>query len=157
TQANRPLAVTTPLGKDVLLLIGVQGHEAISTLFHFDLELLAPKESPVAFDKLLGQPVTVRLRLDEKSARFFHGIVCRFHEGERDEVFTHYRAEVVPRLWLWTKKVRSRIFQHVSVPAILKEILSGLDVRYELQETYEPRDYCVQYRESDFAFVSRLM
>jgi type VI secretion system secreted protein VgrG len=60
-------------------------------------------------------------------------------------------------LWLLTKKVRSRIFQHLTIPDILSAVLTGLDVAYELTATYFPRDYCVQYGESDFDFVSRLM
>ena len=68
-----------------------------------------------------------------------------------------YRAEVVPQLWLWTKKVQSRVFQHLSVPDILKQVLKGLKVTYQFQVNYHPRDYCVHYRESDFAFASRLM
>src|SRR5262249_12530283 len=59
--------------------------------------------------------------------------------------------------WLWTKNVQSRIFQQKSVPDILKEVLKGLDFSSEIQGTFEPRDYCVQYRESDFDFASRLM
>jgi type VI secretion system secreted protein VgrG len=110
TQANRPLAVTTPLGADALLLVGFQGHEAISQLSHFRLELLAPRQVYVPFDKLVGQPAAVRLSLPGGGRRFFHGLVNRFTQGGRDETFTHYRAEIVPQLWLWTKKVRSRIF-----------------------------------------------
>jgi type VI secretion system VgrG family protein len=68
-----------------------------------------------------------------------------------------YRASLTPKLWLLTKKVRSRIFQHVTVPDILNAVLTGMDVTYELSATYFPRDYCVQYGESDFNFVSRLM
>src|SRR2546426_616023 len=63
TQANRPLGVTTPLGEDALLLVGFQGHEAISQLFRFQLALLAAKETAIAFDKIVGQPATVKLVL----------------------------------------------------------------------------------------------
>jgi len=64
---------------------------------------------------------------------------------------------LAPKLWLLTKKVRCRIFQHLSTPDILRKVFNGLDVIYELFGAYHERDYCVQYRESDFAFVSRLM
>jgi type VI secretion system secreted protein VgrG len=157
TQANRLLAVTTPLGKDALLLIGFGGQEAISQLFEFRLDLLAPKENPIAFDRILGQPATVKLALAGGSTRFFNGIVKRFSQGQRDDDFTHFEAEVVPQFWLWTKKVQSRIFQHLTIPDILKQVLAGLNVKWELKGSYQPRDYCVQYRESDFAFASRLM
>jgi type VI secretion system secreted protein VgrG len=157
TQVNRPIQITTPLGKDVLLLTGFQGHEGISRLFHFRLDLLAERSQAIPFDRVVGQNVTVDLVLPSKEQRFFNGIVNRFTQGRRDDEFTHFRADLVPQLWLWTKRVQSRIFQHLSVPKILEQVLTGLDVRFDLQESYHPRDYCVQYRESDFAFASRLM
>jgi type VI secretion system secreted protein VgrG len=158
TQANRPLEATTPLGKDVLLLVGVTGHEEISKLFNFRLELLAEKTATVAFDKLLGQKVTVKLQLPDKGKyRYFNGICNRVSQGEQDEDFTAYSLEIVPQFWLLTRRAQSRIFQHISVPDILKKVLEGMDVTYELQGTFEKRDFCVQYRETDFDFASRLM
>ncbi|MGL4421160.1 MAG: type VI secretion system Vgr family protein, partial [Gemmataceae bacterium] len=68
-----------------------------------------------------------------------------------------YSLEIVPAFWLLTKKTQSRIFQQMTVPDILKQVLTGLDVAYELPGTWEQRDYCVQYRETDFNFASRLM
>src|SRR5205085_5694418 len=73
------------------------------------------------------------------------------------EQFTSYSAEVVPKLWLLTHQARSRIFQQKSVPDILKQVFQGFDCDFELRSTYEPREYCVQYRETDFNFASRLM
>jgi type VI secretion system secreted protein VgrG len=157
TQVHRPMAVTTPLGPDALLLIGFAGQEGISRPFKFELDLLAENKTTVAFDKLLGQNVTVALELPDGKDRYFSGIVSRFSQGQRDARFTEYQAEVVPRLWLWTRRVQSRIFHQTTVPDILKNVLEGLDVTYEIQGTFHPRDYCVQYRESDFAFASRLM
>jgi type VI secretion system secreted protein VgrG len=157
TQANRPFTVTTPLGKDVLLLTGFQGHEAISQLFNFQVDLLAETQSEIHFDRIVGQNVTVEMRLANEEKRYFNGMVKRFSQGARDESFVHFRAELVPKLWLLTKKVRSCIFQHLSVPDILRRVFSELDVTYEISGTYYPRDYCVQYRESDFDFASRLM
>ncbi len=158
SQAKRPIGITTPLGEDVLLLTAIRGHEGISELFRFDLELIAENKKTVAFEKVLGQNVTVRLDLpEEKGKRYFNGIVSRFSQARRDQTFTHFRAELVPRLWLLTRKSQSRIFQHVAVPDILKELLKGLTVKMEISGTYEPRDYCTQYRETDFAFASRLM
>ena len=97
------------------------------------------------------------MRLLDDSKRYFNGIVNRFSQGARDETFNHFRADIVPKFWLLTKKVRSRIFQHLSVPDILNQVLVGFDVSYEMTGTYYQRDYCVQYRESDFDFASRLM
>jgi len=157
TQADRPLRITTPLGADVLLIRGLKGREEISRPFAFHLELIAALPQEVDFNKIVGQSVTVELRLLDDSKRFFNGIVNRFSQGARDEHFVHFRAQVVPKLWLLTRRARSRIFQHLSVPEILKQVLTGFDVSYEVSGTYYPRDYCVQYRESDFAFASRLM
>ena len=68
-----------------------------------------------------------------------------------------YHLDVVPQFWFLTKRAQSRIFQQVSVPQILQQVLAGLDVSYDLRGTYQPRDYCVQYRETDFDFACRLM
>jgi type VI secretion system secreted protein VgrG len=157
TQSTSPLAITTPLGKDILLLTGFRGHEAISELFNFQVDLLAEVGNEIHFDRIVGQNVTVEMRLANNEKRYFNGIINRFSQGPRDETFVHFRGEIVPKFWLLTKKVRSRIFQHLSVPDILRQVLSELNVAYELSETYFPRDYCVQYRESDFDFASRLM
>ena len=157
TQANSPLIVTTPLGQDVLLLHRLRGREAISQLFSFQAEFLAKLGTEVHFDQILGQKVTVEMRLADGGTRYFDGIVKQFSQGGRDENFVNFRAEIVPSVWLLTKTVRSRIFQHLSTPDILKKVLQGFDVSYKLLANYHQRDYCVQYRESDFDFASRLM
>ncbi len=157
TQEERPLSVTTPLGKDALLILGLQGHETVSHLFQFHLDLMADLETEIRFDRILGQNVTVEMRLPDGGKRYFNGIVRRFSQGARDKHFVAYRAEVVPKLWLLSKKVRSRIFQHLTIPQILQQVLTGIDVSFEISGSYYERDYCVQYRESDFAFASRLM
>jgi type VI secretion system secreted protein VgrG len=175
TQAGRPLAVRVKgLGEDDLLLERFTGHEAISELFHFRLEMLA--EKPIEFAKVLGQEVTVELRppgvfalVPTAELRYFHGIIKRLSQGEyvnggtnRQDRFIRYEAEMAPALWLLTKRVQSRIFQQKTVPAILDQVLEdewGLDIlapQFD-EKPFYPRDYCVQYRESDFAFVSRLM
>src|SRR5262249_3348616 len=88
---------------------------------------------------------------------FFSGIVSRVSQGEQDAELTAYRVEMVPQFWLLTRRAQSRIFQHLTVPDILKKVLHGLDVSYEIQGAFQPRDYCVQYRETDFNFACRLM
>ncbi|MGE5715262.1 MAG: type VI secretion system Vgr family protein, partial [Acidobacteriota bacterium] len=155
-QTARRLSVTTQL-KDVLLLNGFTGTESISRLFHFQLQCVAEHAKKVPFDALLGQPVTVEVELPGDATKYINGICNRAAQGNRDEVFTEYLLDVVPRFWLLSRKVQSRIYQHISVPDILKKVLTGLDVSWEIQGDFEPRDYCVQYRESDFAFASRLM
>ena len=158
-QADRWMTVTTPLGPDDLLLVGFAGHEAVSQLFSFQLDLLAENQTVIPFEQLLGQKMTVNLTLPESptTKRHFSGICVRLTQSAQDNTFTSYRAEVVPELWLLSKKAQSRIFQQLTVPEILKQVLAGLDVSYQLSGTYNSRDYCVQYRETDFNFASRLM
>jgi len=163
TQDNRSIKVDTDLGKDVLLLVGFTGSEAISRLFSFQLDLLSEDRNQVKFEKVLGKGVAITVVLPGGEKRFFHGICNRFSQGQEDgdgqsfSTFTNYRMEVVPQFWLLTKRQQSRIFQQLTVPEILKKVLEGLDVSFEIGGSFEQRDYCVQYRESDFAFASRLM
>jgi type VI secretion system secreted protein VgrG len=157
TQQNRAFAIKTPLGEDKLVITGFRGHEAISQMFHFQLNLLAEITTEVPFERIVGQNATLEMRLVEGQRRHFHGLIQRFTRAGSDENFTHYRAELVPDLWRLTKKISSRVFQRLTIPDILEKVLVGLNVNYELSGVYRKRDYCVQYRESDFDFVSRLM
>lgn len=159
TQANHPLEIVTPLGKDVLLITGFRGEEGISRLFEFHADMIADAKKDIAFEKVLGQKVAIRLNLSTGKPRYFSGICNRFSQGESDKDFCAYTLQIVPQFWLLTKTAQSRIFQQQSVPDILKAVLKGLDpnVAYQLSGKYEPRNYCVQYRESDFDFACRLM
>ncbi len=162
TQENWPFAVSTPLGPDVLSLVGFTAEETISRLFTYQLDLIADNQSEVPFEKLLGQSITLELGWSagqgpREKKRFFNGICSRIAQGERDKEFTSYRMEVVPRLWFLTRRAQSRIFQHLSVPDILKKVLTDLNPTLKLHGKYDPRDYCAQYRETDFNFACRLM
>jgi type VI secretion system secreted protein VgrG len=164
TQANRALMVSTPLGGDALLLDSFSAVETMSEPFSIRLDLLALPTTPVPFEKLLTQPITVAVTPPDGSPqRFFHGLVTRFGQGrqargiEGTVQLIRYFAELRPAFWLLSRRVRSRIFQSMSVPDILKDVLTGTEVSFRLEGKYEPREYCVQYRESDFAFASRLM
>ena len=162
-QAGREITISTPLGDDALLLNGFTGREAISAPFRFELELLSPASSPVAFDKLLGQAVTIKLALPGGQTRPINGVVVKLSQGPRLQgtaggaTFLRYRAEIAPKFWLLTRKAQCRIFQQMTVPDILKKVLTGLTIDDQIQGTFDPRDYCVQYRETDFDFASRLM
>lgn len=163
TQTGHPIAVNTPLGPDKLLLIGITGQETVSRLFHFQLELLATNANAkdVTFDKLLGQKIGVELEVTagKSDKRYISGLCSRVVEGEQDTDVTSYHLEIVPQFWLWTRRAQSRIFQQMSAPDILKKVLKGMDPApaFELQGTFEKRDFCVQYRETDFNFACRLM
>src|ERR1700722_15782846 len=90
TQANRPLAIHTPLGADKLLLIGLNGQEAISQLYSFHLEALAEVRTTIPFEGLLGQKVTACLQLPASTYRYFNGIVIKVTEDGSDKLFTGY-------------------------------------------------------------------
>ena len=163
TQTSRNMKVSTPLGPDKLLLTGFTGHEMISGLYSFTLDLITENTTVVDFGALLGKELAVTMLIDagtdgvSSKERYFRGICRRIVQGDRDDSFTTFRAEIVPPLWLTTRVARSRVFQHLSVPDILKKVLSGLQVKWMVQGTFEKRDYCVQYRETDFNFCARLM
>jgi type VI secretion system secreted protein VgrG len=168
TQKDRLMSLDTPLGQDVLLPESFVGSESISGLFSYELDLLADlenkKDQSVKFDALIGKGATLKLET-KNGRRYFHGMIRRFVEGYQSERFVHYRMELVPWLWLLTLKSNLRIFQDMSCTDILKKVFDGVKsshselVAYRDATTasYEKWDYCVQYRETDFNFVSRLM
>jgi len=164
TQENRLLKISTPLGEDFLLLNRLSAIEEISSLFSFDVELLHDEGeerdfTPTFIDvkSILGQAVAIDITQRDGTTRTLSGIVNHFSQRQRDRRFTYYHATIVPYVWILTQISQSRIFQHKSVPDILKEVFKGFDVSYEMQGTFKPRNYCVQYRETDFDFASRLM
>ncbi|PYV12047.1 MAG: type VI secretion system tip protein VgrG, partial [Acidobacteria bacterium] len=143
-----------------LRVVRFEGTEALSQLFHFRLEL-AMDEAEADFDALLGKPGLLRIEGLE-ATRYISGIVSRFEQSSEPTRLTHYVAELVPKIWLLGLRQKSRIFQELSTPDIIKKVLTDAEIpsdefRISVAESYEPRDYCVQYRESDLAFISRLM
>src|SRR6185437_11905889 len=159
TQEGRLLSLTTPLRKDKLLLRGLEGREGMSSLFQFDLAMVSDAAN-ISFDDIVGKNVTVNLELVDGAKRHFNGLVSRFTQSGRDEHFVHYRAEVVPWLWMLTRHSDCRIFQNKNVPDIIEAVFGDRgfsDYRLSLQASYSPLEYCVQYRETDFNFVTRLM
>jgi type VI secretion system secreted protein VgrG len=158
-QDNRSIRITTPLGKDVLLFVHMSATEHVSQLFHFDLTLLSDK-GDIDPDKLLGHPATVTVTIDEQHKRYFHGLVTDFSQTGYEERRHEYRAVVRPWFWFLTRTADCRIFQNKSVPDIFKDVCrqAGFsDYDLQLGGTYDPWDYCVQYRETDFNFLSRLL
>jgi type VI secretion system secreted protein VgrG len=159
TQTNRRIAISTPLGQDILLLRGFTGSEAISQLFHFDLDLLSESDS-IKFPDIVGTNVTLRIFDSTGAERYWNGFISRFSQGAQDHRFTAYRAHMVPWLWFLTRTADCRIFQKMKAPDIIQQIFKDLsfqDFELHLYGDFTARDYCVQYRETDFNFVSRLM
>ncbi len=163
TQEGRLLSLATPLAADFLLIKRIRAAEGISQLFRFELEMLHEEDEvgnePTLVDpqQLLGQKMTVSVTQADGAERFFNGICVDFTQGNRNERFSKYKAELVPEIWLLSQNSQSRIFQNQSVPEILRRVFDGFEYDDEIQGTFEPRNYCVQYRESDFNFASRLM
>ncbi|MGH9432858.1 MAG: type VI secretion system Vgr family protein [Terriglobia bacterium] len=158
TQENRLISVDTPLGQDVLLLQGFSGHEAISRLFRFDLDLLS-EDDTISFKDIVGQNVTITVNT-AGDPRYLNGLISRFALTGRESGLTHYEAEMVPWVWFLTRYADCRIFQNLAIPDIIEQVFKNrgfTDFKRQLQNTYSPVEYCVQYRETDFNFVSRLM
>jgi type VI secretion system secreted protein VgrG len=158
TQANRRLRIATPLGPDALLITALTGTEGVSTLFHFQAELLG-RDEKADFDAIVGKGVTISVAAGGGD-RYFHGVVSRFAQSGTVGRHATYRADIVPWLWFLTRTSDCRIFQKKSVPDIVKQLFGEYgfaDYRFRLTGSYEPREYCVQYRETDFNFVTRLL
>lgn len=159
TQANRPIRVDTVLEKDLLLLNSFNGIEGMSQPFAAQVDLLStsPDLDPA---KLLRTPMLVTIHMKSGEKRLLHGICRRFSQGQRHDDLTVYRAEIVPWLWFLRLSRESRIYQENTVPEILELVFDRLgyaDYELRLTRSYLPRTYCVQYRETHFDFVSRLM
>lgn len=157
-QANAFLSVSTPLGADELLLDTFQGTEAISQLFRFNLSMRA-MDAQLDASKIVGAAVTVTLNQAGTPQRYFNGIISRFTHAGGDGEFAAYSAELVPKLWLLTLTRDRIIHQNKTAADIIKAVLDEFGVTYEakLTGTYTSREYCVQYDESAFDFISRLM
>ena len=158
-QDNRLIAIKTALGPDVLALRSVSVQEQISRLFQIEAEL-SSENGEVDFDKVVGYGATVRLYIGQKDKRYFDGVVSRLVQVANQGGYAHYRATIVPWLWFLTRTSDCRIFQAKTVPDIIEQVFKGHgfnDYQLKLSGNYQPREYCVQYRETDFNFVSRLM
>jgi type VI secretion system secreted protein VgrG len=159
TQANRFIGLETPLGADVLAVRNASCTEEVSRLFQVDLDIVST-EGAVSFEDIIGESVTLRINAGKDQKRYLNGIVSRFVQTKNEGRNAHYRATVVPWLWLLTRTSDCRIFQKKSIPDIIEEVFKGhgLDAyKLCLSGSYAPWDFCVQYRETDFNFVSRLM
>ncbi len=160
TQENRPFRVKTSLGEDVLLLESFQGSERLSTPFHFVLRVLS-KDPDIDMKAQLRGPIVINILLEDEKTRSIHGNISRMrlldtgHDG-----MVAYEIEMVPWLWFLSLFTNCRIFQHKSVIDIVQKVFRDrgfTDFRIDTQGTYKAREYCVQYRETDLNFISRLL
>jgi type VI secretion system secreted protein VgrG len=152
------VAISTPLGDDKLSLRKAKIQEALGEPFTIDVEMVSDDEN-ISLDDILGQNVTIRLETEDDS-RFFNGIVTEFFQKENIAKNACYGAIIRPWFWLLTLSENCRIFQEKSYPEIIKKVFEDLgfsDFEDKLSSTYAKQDYVVQFNESDFNFVSRIM
>lgn len=159
-QEPRFAELTTPLGPNELVLRRFDGHEAVSELFEYRVEAISHKVEP-EFDQIIGRNCTVTLKPGVGEHRHFDGILTEAQLiGIEDRDYL-YRLILRPWLWLLSKRTNCLIFHEKTAPQIIAEIFDahpGLAVHEQvLTENYPVKEYCVQYRESDMAFVCRLM
>lgn len=159
TQEHRKIAVETVLGADLLLLQRMVGHESLGRLFDFKLDLLST-DANIELEALLGTNATVRYEQPKGGVRYFNGFVSEMrYAGERGN-YAAYEMRLRPWLWFLTCTSDCRIFQKKKVPDIITELFREhgfTDYENALTGEYRTWDYCVQYRETDYDFVSRLM
>ncbi len=160
SQASRAVQISSPFGADTLLVGELSGSERLSQLFQFDLRLFSER-GDLDPDAVLGKPVTVTVKVGEQGTpRHFHGLVTDFSLSGYNERLHEYHATVRPWFWFLTRTADCRIYQGRTVPEIFQDVCrqAGFsDFRLSLAGSYEPWDYCVQYRETDFAFLNRLL
>ncbi|WP_432784644.1 hypothetical protein AAEX37_01589 [Oligella sp. MSHR50489EDL] len=157
---DRPIVAHTALGPQ-LAFLSLKGREALSTLYEFEVELVSGTFM-LDVRSMLSTELTVEIETSTGTPRYLSGKVIEFALIGREQAnssYYLYKAVVRPEFWYLTQNQDNRIFQNKNVPAILEEVLGsyGFSVDYQLTESYRDWEYCVQYQESDFNFVSRLM
>ena len=158
TERTVLLDLTTPLGDAGLRLGTMSVTEELGRLFDIGLSVLSEKND-IDPNKLLGKSVTITLELGDRKKRFFNGLVTSMGlEGASGRFFS-YGVVLRPWLWMLSRRANTRIFQNKTVPEILEDIFQPYSTDFEkkLTGSYAKVEYCVQYRETDFNFVSRLM
>jgi type VI secretion system secreted protein VgrG len=174
SQTERLLQIKTSDGVTELLLEKFSGAEILSKPFEFKVTLLSA-ENDVDLKSLLRTDVTVTMYLADGTPRYFNAVFLRLtqakeakeEEGKTTGAVSNpsrelavYEGVIVPKLWFLSLKTDCKIFQNLSVPDIVSKVLddAGIsDYQFHTYGTYPARDYCVQYRESNLAFISRLL
>ncbi|WP_375576379.1 type VI secretion system Vgr family protein [Paracidovorax oryzae] len=154
---TRRVTIQTPLGEQ-LQFRQLRGSEELSQLFSFDIDLLSEGRD-IDPKALLGKTATVEIETEGGGKRYLDGLVTRFGMQGQDHRLYSYHLRLQPWLWVATRRQDLRIFQFKTVPQIVQEVLGryGYPMQLKLTRAYRAWDYCVQYGESDFDFVSRLL
>ena len=160
TQQDRPIRVETPLGEDALLLRGFTGREELSRPFRFELDMISER-GDIGPQELVGHDVSFGINTVKGSERWFHGHVCRLNYLGHGDLLHMYTATVVPWSWFLTRRADCRIFQDKTVLEIVAEVVDeaghASDLVFEVQQSLPQQTYTVQYRETDYNFISRLL
>lgn len=159
SQDKRIAVLETPFGKDVLNIVRLDGTEGVSELFEFRIEALSEKPN-LDFNAALGQNCSVTLNTYKEKKRIFNGVLVEAQWIGMRETYHAYRLVLRPWMWLLTQTNNCKIFHNKSALDIIKTVFSDAgftDFEVKTTQSYDPIPYCVQYRESKFAFVSRLM
>ena len=154
-----PIHIKSPLPADELIFASMAMQEGISVLGEMQLELLSPK-ADLKPDDLLGEPLTVSVELPGDKKRHFNGHITRFAIGRHRGRHFGYQATVRPWLWILTRTSDCRIFMDKTVRQIVEAVFAdhpSANFKFNLFRTYHPWTYCVQYRETDYNFVARLL
>lgn len=156
------LYLTAPLGTGTFKLDYLRAEEEISKPFEYEV-ILVSENANLDFDTTLGKSATVVLEVNKKK-RYFNGIIGSVQQRESlvDHKTTTYRIVLYPKLWLLKYSKNYRIFQNKSALTIIKDVLKETGVENILDKTVKAksqpaREYCVQYAESNFDFINRLM
>ncbi|KIY37952.1 type VI secretion system tip protein VgrG [Pseudomonas asiatica] len=161
SQHRRLITFDSPLpAEQELQLLSFTGHEAISELFHFNVELMS-QDARIELKKLIGKKVTMGIELVDGSTKYISAHVSDFIHTGADGGVANYSAELVPWLWILSRRRDSRIFQDKTTEQIVKEVfayyLTLADHEFRLSKPLKPISYCTQYQESDLNFVLRLL
>ena len=160
-QDERLLRIKAPLDENLLLVHRLYGVEEVSRPFDITIELLSP-DANLELKSLVGQPVLLTIRTHVNTDRFLHGYVREFARTGSDGGFAKYEAKISPWFYFLTFRTNCRIFQDLNIIDIARRVFEEhgalAAARFDVVESrYLPMPYCVQYNESDFAFVSRLL
>ena len=139
-------------------VVSFEYREAYSTPFEINLLLSSP-QSAVNFSDVLDNQATLSIWRNGELLRSVSGMVSSFEQGDSGFRQTFYRMEINPELWRLGLRRNSRIFQNESPIDILQSLLTENGVtqyRFDLRHEHPPREFCVQYRETDLAFLQRL-
>jgi type VI secretion system secreted protein VgrG len=153
-------ALQIPAVTEEVRVVGFSFQHRISTPFVCELEVVCQRRDlPLA--QWLGKAALLIL-IDQHHPRYIQGEIVSLAQAAVGTRFTTYHITLRPKLWLLGLRSGMRIFQNQSAVEIIKTVLKeagidGNDVQWLTQQPYNSREYCVQYRETDLAFVSRLM